>query len=187
MSNWIHAASGCWSSSIGTTLRLRKDVRHAVVPGGSFWRNGRSAALTLMIPSQHLAPLGSASCDGEAVRCYAAPPRLQLNDWALSGARTLRGARRFRSRFNSMDSPPKLTAAKAFFCDFRVQFADGSVAVQASFSFGAMTNIVPIMGGTGAYESAGGYWASDRQPRGPSHRHAITLPSGPRLARHAGA
>jgi len=44
-----------------TTLRRRYDLRQALVPGVSFWRKGRSAALTLMIPSQHFVPTGSST------------------------------------------------------------------------------------------------------------------------------
>jgi hypothetical protein len=50
-------------------------------------------------------------------------------------------------------------ASESFYCDFIVNLTDGSVAVQGSFSFSGETIVVPIVGGTGAYESAGGYWS----------------------------
>ncbi len=42
-----------------TTLRRRYDLCHEVELGVNLWRKGRSAALTLMIPSQHFAPSGT--------------------------------------------------------------------------------------------------------------------------------
>jgi hypothetical protein len=50
-------------------------------------------------------------------------------------------------------------AAASMYCDFVVELVDGSVAVQGRFSFAANGGTMPIVGGTGAYESAGGSWS----------------------------
>jgi hypothetical protein len=49
--------------------------------------------------------------------------------------------------------------AAALYCDFVVELVDGSVAVQGRISFTHETNVLPVTGGTGAYEDAGGSWS----------------------------